>query len=146
MAEKEKKKKKIKERRAEEDEEAHPIKKKERRTSEKRERRWEEKYLKEEERRKKAESPEIEGESTSIRVDKGELVQLRKSGQLEEEIMQEKMVVTDDGEDLDITLLMRRHKENALQGSTVDPPILQDAVEEKEKRSKRRCCGHNKSS
>ncbi|XP_038896507.1 protein PXR1-like [Benincasa hispida] len=63
--EKKKKKKKIKEKRAKGDEETHPIKKKERRTSEKRERRREEKHLKKKEKkRKRAESPEIDGEST----------------------------------------------------------------------------------
>ncbi|XP_038876382.1 mediator of RNA polymerase II transcription subunit 2-like [Benincasa hispida] len=73
MAEEKKKKKKIKEKRAEGDEDAHPIKKKERKTSEKRERRWEERRLKkEEEKRMRAESLEIDRESTSARVDKGE--------------------------------------------------------------------------
>ncbi|XP_038895900.1 UPF0329 protein ECU05_1680/ECU11_0050-like [Benincasa hispida] len=93
VAEEKKKKKKIKEKRAEEDEEAHPIKKKERRTDEKKECRREERRLKkEEERRKRAEIPELDGESTSVRGDKGESVQLRESVQPEEETMQpEKM-------------------------------------------------------
>ncbi|XP_038887214.1 capping protein inhibiting regulator of actin dynamics-like [Benincasa hispida] len=63
--EKKKKKKKIKEKRAEGDEQTHPIKKKE--MSERRERRREERRLKkEEERRKRAESPELDRESTSV--------------------------------------------------------------------------------
>ncbi|XP_038880404.1 nucleolar protein 58-like [Benincasa hispida] len=73
-------KKKIKEKRVEGDEEAHPIKKKERRAGEKRECRQKKKRLrKEEEKRKRAESPKIDGESTSVRVDKGESAQLRES-------------------------------------------------------------------
>ncbi|XP_038889827.1 glutamic acid-rich protein-like [Benincasa hispida] len=67
----EKKKKKNKEKRAERDEEAQPRKeKKERKSSEKRERRWEEKRLKKKEKkRKRAENPEVDGESTTTRVD-----------------------------------------------------------------------------
>ncbi|XP_038882282.1 DDRGK domain-containing protein 1-like [Benincasa hispida] len=132
--EKKKKKKKIKEKRVKEDEEVHPIKKKERRTGEKRECRREEKRLKkEEERRKRVESTEIDGESTSAKVDKVESAQLRKSAQPEEEITQVKIVATDDGEDSDYPP-RRRCKENAPQGSTIDPPILHNAVEEKERR------------
>ncbi|XP_038875087.1 protein PXR1-like [Benincasa hispida] len=97
---KKKKKKKIKEKRAEGDGEAHPIKKKERRTNEKKERRWEERCLKkEEERRKRAESRELDGESTSVREDKGELVQLRESGQP----AKPQTVATDEGKDVEIT-------------------------------------------
>ncbi|XP_038885862.1 protein PXR1-like [Benincasa hispida] len=100
----EKKKKKIKEKRAEEDEEAHPIKKKERRTSEKRKRRQEETCLKKkDEKRKRANNPEIDGESTSARVDKGQSAQQKESTQPEEETTQIRTVATDDGEDLDIT-------------------------------------------
>ncbi|XP_038889546.1 vicilin-like seed storage protein At2g18540 [Benincasa hispida] len=76
----EEKKKKIKEKRVEGDEEAHPIKKKEKRTDEKKERKREERRLKKkEERRNRAESLELDGESTSVREDKGESVQLRES-------------------------------------------------------------------
>ncbi|XP_038877047.1 UPF0329 protein ECU05_1680/ECU11_0050-like [Benincasa hispida] len=69
----EKKKKKNKEKRAEGDEEDQPRKeKKERKSSEKRERRREEKRLKKkEEKRKSVESPEVNGESTTARVDEG---------------------------------------------------------------------------
>ncbi|XP_038877699.1 UPF0329 protein ECU05_1680/ECU11_0050-like [Benincasa hispida] len=69
----EKKKKKNKEKRAEGDEEAQPRKeKKERKLSEKRERRREKKRLKKkEDKRKRAESPEIDGKSTTARVDGG---------------------------------------------------------------------------
>ncbi|XP_038889374.1 protein PXR1-like [Benincasa hispida] len=127
VVEEEKKKKKIKEKRAEGNEEAHPIKKKERRTDEKKECRREERHLKkEEERRKKAESPELDGESTSGREEKGELTQLRESAQHETP----QTVATDEGEDVEITPLTRRHKENAPQGSTIDPPILIDMLEE----------------
>ncbi|XP_038876389.1 protein PXR1-like [Benincasa hispida] len=102
MAE-EKKKKKIKEKRAEGDQEAHPIKKKERKTSEKRERRREEMRLKKkEEKRKRAESPKIDKESTSARVDKGESAQQKESMQPEEETMQIQTVAIDDGEDSDL--------------------------------------------
>ncbi|XP_038902345.1 mediator of RNA polymerase II transcription subunit 2-like [Benincasa hispida] len=80
VAEEKKKKKKIKEKKAEGDEEAHLIKKKERRTDEKKEHRREERRLKkEEERRKRAESPELDEESTSVRGDKRESAQLRES-------------------------------------------------------------------
>ncbi|XP_038887181.1 vicilin-like seed storage protein At2g18540 [Benincasa hispida] len=104
-------KKKIKEERVEGDEEAHPIKKKERRTDEKKERRREERHLKkEEERRKRAESPELDGESTFVRRDKGESAQLRESVQPKEETTQVILVAIDDGEDADITPLTRRRK------------------------------------
>ncbi|XP_038889276.1 putative uncharacterized protein DDB_G0271982 [Benincasa hispida] len=99
MAE-EKKKEKIKEMNAEGDKEAHPIKKKERRTSEKRERRREEMRLKKkEEKRKRVESPEVDGELTTTRVDEGVSVQPK------EETTQIRTIATDDGEDLDITPL-----------------------------------------
>ncbi|XP_038887591.1 protein PXR1-like [Benincasa hispida] len=127
VAEEKKKKKKIKEKGAEGDEKAHPIKKKERMTDEKKERRWEERRLKkEEERRKRAESPELDGESTSIKGDKGESAKLRES--VQHETLQ--TVTTDEGEDVEITPLMRRRKENVPQGSTVDPLILIDVLEE----------------
>ncbi|XP_038892614.1 protein PXR1-like [Benincasa hispida] len=66
-----KKNKKIKEKRTEGDKEAYPWKeKKERKTSENRERRWEEKRLKKkEEKRMRAESLEVDEESTSARGD-----------------------------------------------------------------------------
>ncbi|XP_038889272.1 vicilin-like seed storage protein At2g18540 [Benincasa hispida] len=127
----EKKKKKIKEKRAKEDEEAHPIKKKER--SERKERMREEKRLKKEkERRKRAVSPELDGESTSIREDKGESAQLRESTQPETT----KTIVINEGEEGDVTPLMWCRKENAPQGSKIDPTILQVALEEQERRRK----------
>ncbi|XP_038880415.1 histone-lysine N-methyltransferase, H3 lysine-79 specific-like [Benincasa hispida] len=127
--------KKIKEKRVEEDEQAHPIKKKER--SERRERRQKKGCLKkEEDRRKRAESPERDGESTSVRGEKGESAKSRESALPEEETTKIRLVATDDGEDADITLMTRRHRENAPQGSIVDPPIVQDTLEEKERRRK----------
>ncbi|XP_038896743.1 nucleolar protein 58-like [Benincasa hispida] len=73
MAEEKKKKKKNKEKRAEGDEEAQPRKeKKERKSSEKRVRRRQEKRLKKkEEKIKRADSLEVDGESTTARVDEG---------------------------------------------------------------------------
>ncbi|XP_038887025.1 UPF0329 protein ECU05_1680/ECU11_0050-like [Benincasa hispida] len=86
VAEEKKKKKNIKEKKVEGDEETHPIKKKKRRTDEKKEHRGEERCLKkEEERKKSAESPKLDGKSTSVRGDKEELAQLRESAQPEEE-------------------------------------------------------------
>ncbi|XP_038887026.1 histone-lysine N-methyltransferase, H3 lysine-79 specific-like [Benincasa hispida] len=132
----EEKKKKIKEKRAEGEEEAHPNKKKERRMSEKRERRREEKCLKKEkERRKRAESPKIDRKSTSTRVHKWESAQLQESAQPEEEITQVKTIVADDGEDSDTTPLLRHRKENARQGSTIDPKERRRR-EEEEKQEK----------
>ncbi|XP_038882295.1 nucleolar protein 58-like [Benincasa hispida] len=88
VAEEKKKKRKIKEKRDKGDEKAHPIKKKERRMDEKMERRREKMRLKnEEERRKRAEIPKLDGESTSVRGDKGESAKLRESAQPEEETM-----------------------------------------------------------
>ncbi|XP_038904268.1 UPF0329 protein ECU05_1680/ECU11_0050-like [Benincasa hispida] len=117
MAE-EKKKTKNKEKKAEGDEEAQRKKeKKDRKSSDKRECRQEGKRLKKkEEKRKRAESPEVDEESTTTKVDEGVSVQQRKSAQLEEESMQIKTTVTDNGEDPDITPLMWHHKENAPQG------------------------------
>ncbi|XP_038885426.1 glutamic acid-rich protein-like [Benincasa hispida] len=70
MDEEEKKKKKIKEKRAEGDEEAWPRKeKKEIKMSERRERRREKERLKKKgEKRKRAESPKVDGESTTTRA------------------------------------------------------------------------------
>ncbi|XP_038880373.1 protein PXR1-like [Benincasa hispida] len=111
--------KKIKEKEDEEDEEAKLKKMKER--SERKETRREKRCLKkEEERRKRAESPELDRESTSVREDKGESAQ-HKTPQT---------IATDEGEDVEITLLTRRRKENAPQRSTIDPLILIDALEE----------------
>ncbi|XP_038887243.1 protein PXR1-like [Benincasa hispida] len=70
-----KKKRKCKEKWAGEDKEARPKKekneKKEKKSSEKRERRREEKRLKKEKKRKRAESPNVDGESTTARVEEG---------------------------------------------------------------------------
>ncbi|XP_038877933.1 arginine and glutamate-rich protein 1-like, partial [Benincasa hispida] len=85
-------------------------------------------------RRKRRLRPRLDGESTLLRVDKVESVQLRESTQPEEETTQVRLVATDDGEGADITPLMWRRNENAPQGSAVDPPILHDALEEKERR------------
>ncbi|XP_038874940.1 capping protein inhibiting regulator of actin dynamics-like [Benincasa hispida] len=122
MAE-EKKKKKMKKKRAKGDEEARPRKEKnERKTSERRECRREEERLKtKEEKRKRVESPKVDGESTTARVDEGVLAQHRESTKPEQQSTQIITVATDDGEDSDNTHLMRRRKENASQGSTVDP-------------------------
>ncbi|XP_038877050.1 protein PXR1-like [Benincasa hispida] len=72
-AEEKKKNKNNKEKRAERDEEAQPRKKKkERKSSEKRERKREGKRLKKkEEKRKRTESPEVNGELTTAKVDEG---------------------------------------------------------------------------
>ncbi|XP_038884775.1 nucleolar protein 58-like [Benincasa hispida] len=80
-------KKKNKEKRAEGDEEAKPRKeKKERKSSEKRECKREQKRLKKkEEKRKRVESPEVDGESTTARVDEGVSTQHRESMQPEKE-------------------------------------------------------------
>ncbi|XP_038904275.1 vicilin-like seed storage protein At2g18540 [Benincasa hispida] len=127
---KKKKKKKIKEKRAKGDEEAYLIKKKERKTSETKECRREENRLKKKgEKRKRAESPEIGRESTTTRVDERVSARQKESAQPEEETTQIRMIVTDDGEDSDITPPYA-----ASQGSTIDLPILQSAVEEKERR------------
>ncbi|XP_038874985.1 protein PXR1-like [Benincasa hispida] len=122
----EKKKNKNKEKRVERDEEAQPRKeKKERKSSEERELGREGKLLKKkEEKRKRAENPEVNGELTIAKVDEGVSTQQRESVQLEEESMKIRMVATDNGEDPDITPLIRRCKENMPQGSTIDPKIL----------------------
>ncbi|XP_038880386.1 capping protein inhibiting regulator of actin dynamics-like [Benincasa hispida] len=135
-AEEKKKNNNNKEKRAEGDEEAQPRKEeKEIKSSEKREHRQEEKRLKKkEEKRKRAESPKVDGKSTTTRVDEGVSTQQRESAQPEEESTQIRTVATGDGEDPDITPLMRRRKENTLQGSTIDLPILQSVVKEKERR------------
>ncbi|XP_038885757.1 H/ACA ribonucleoprotein complex subunit CBF5-like [Benincasa hispida] len=103
------------EKRAEGDEEAQPRKeKKEKKSSEKKERRREGKRLKKkEEKRKRAESPEVDEESTTAKVDEGMSTQQRESAQPKKESTQIRMVMTDDGEDPDITPLMRLRKENA---------------------------------
>ncbi|XP_038885938.1 capping protein inhibiting regulator of actin dynamics-like [Benincasa hispida] len=119
VAEEKKKKMMIKEKRAEGDEEAHPIKKKERRTNEKKEcRRKERRLKKEEERRKMAESPELDGESTSVKRDKGDSAQLKNERNLKHRKR------------------LRLANENAPLGSTIDPPILIDVLEEQERRRK----------
>ncbi|XP_038904385.1 uncharacterized protein LOC120090747 [Benincasa hispida] len=112
-----KKKRKSKEKRVDGYEEARPKKeKKEKKSSEKRERRREEKRLKKEEKRKRAESPDVDGESTTASVEEGVSPQEKKSVQPQEASMHIRMVVTEDREDSDITPLMRRRKENAPQG------------------------------
>ncbi|XP_038875082.1 DNA ligase 1-like [Benincasa hispida] len=129
--EKKKKKKNIREKGDEEEEEAK-LKKEKERSGRKESKREERRLKKEEERRKRAESPELDGESTSVREDKGESAQLRESAQ--HEIPQ--TIAIDEGEDVEITPLTRHRKENTLQGSTIDPPILIDALEEQERRRK----------
>ncbi|XP_038880405.1 protein PXR1-like [Benincasa hispida] len=110
----EEKKKKIKEKRDERDEQTHRIKaekkikengvegdeeawkKKKKEISERKERRREERRLKKkEERRKRAESPELDGEPTSVRGDKGESAQLKELAQPNTS----QTVVTNEGED-----------------------------------------------
>ncbi|XP_038876434.1 vicilin-like seed storage protein At2g18540 [Benincasa hispida] len=99
---------KIKEKKNEEDEEAKLRTRKEKR--ERKERRHEERRLKkEEERKKRAVSPEMVGESTSVREDLGEPAQLREP--MQPETMQ--TIATDEGEERDVTLLMWRRKANA---------------------------------
>ncbi|XP_038895786.1 protein PXR1-like [Benincasa hispida] len=125
VVEEKKKNKKSKKKRAKGDEEAKLKNKKER--SERKESRREERRLKKEEkRRKRVASLELDRESTSMREDKGESVKLRESAQL----ATPQMIATDEGENVEITPLTQRRKENAPQGSTVDPPILIDALEE----------------
>ncbi|XP_038874982.1 vicilin-like seed storage protein At2g18540 [Benincasa hispida] len=100
---KEKKNKEKKE--DEKDEEAKLRKKKEKK--EMKERRREERRLKkEEEKKKRVASPEMDGESTSVREDRGEIAQLMEPTQPEPT----QLVWTDEGEEGEATLLMRRHK------------------------------------
>ncbi|XP_038890639.1 protein MNN4-like [Benincasa hispida] len=126
---KEKKNKEKKE--DEKDEEAKLRKRKEK--EERKERRHEERRLKkEEEKKKKAASPEMDGESTSVREDRGEPVQLREPVQPKTT----QLVATNEGKEGEDTPLMRRRKENVPQMSTVDPSILINAFEEEEMRRK----------
>ncbi|XP_038876747.1 nucleolar protein 58-like [Benincasa hispida] len=109
-----KKKRKSKGKRAEGDEEARPKKeKKEKKSSEKRERRREEKRLKKEVKRKRAKSLDVDGESTTARVEEGLSTQEKESAQSQEASMHIRTVATEDREDSDITPLMRHRKENA---------------------------------
>ncbi|XP_038882428.1 UPF0329 protein ECU05_1680/ECU11_0050-like [Benincasa hispida] len=75
-----KNKRKSKGKRAKGDEEARPKKeKKEKKSSEKKERRREEKHLKKEEKRKREESLNVDGESTTARVEEGVSTQEKES-------------------------------------------------------------------
>ncbi|XP_038896312.1 capping protein inhibiting regulator of actin dynamics-like [Benincasa hispida] len=132
-----KKKRKSKSKRAKGDEETWPKKeRKEKKSSEKRKRRREDNRLKKEEKRKRAESPDIDGESTIARVEEGVSKQEKESAQPQEASTHIRTVATEDREDPDITPLMRRRKENASQRSTSDPQFCQSLAEEKERRKR----------
>ncbi|XP_038878532.1 protein PXR1-like [Benincasa hispida] len=132
----EKEKRKLEEKRAEEDEVARlEIKKKEKKRSKRKQRRREEKRLrKKEERRKRAESMDVDGESTTARVEVGVSTQVNPSTQQQASWLQSRLVTSDDKEDPDISYLIRRRKENAPQGSTRDPTIYQRIEKKKEKK------------
>ncbi|XP_038892627.1 nucleolar protein 58-like [Benincasa hispida] len=130
-----KKKRKNKAKRVEGDEEAQPKKeKKEKKPSEKRQRRREEKHLKKEEKRNRAKILDVNGESTTVRVEEGVSPQVKESVQSQESSTHIRMVATEDREDPDITSLMRHRKENTPQRSTSDPQFLQCIAEENERR------------
>ncbi|XP_038902319.1 trichohyalin-like [Benincasa hispida] len=117
---------------------------KERNEKRRSERRREQKRLRKEERRQRAESPDFEGESTTVRVEGGMSVQLEPSSQQQTSWPHPRLVATEaqlrgsnDKEDPHISPLIRRRKGNALQGSIEDPTINERIENEREERRRK---------